>query len=66
MSALKHNGGRQRYLSWPGVQARESLAMFRYNATDVLASVQVPALVFTDRLELERICGQCSDPIGRR
>jgi pimeloyl-ACP methyl ester carboxylesterase len=38
-------------LAWPGVQARESLAMFRYDATDVLASVQVPVLVFTGHLD---------------
>ena len=29
-------------LAWPGVQARETLAMFRYDATDVLASVHIP------------------------
>jgi pimeloyl-ACP methyl ester carboxylesterase len=38
-------------LAWPGVQARETLAMFRYDATDVLASVHVPALVFTGHLD---------------
>ena len=38
-------------LAWPGVQARETLSMFRYDATAVLASVQVPALVFTGHLD---------------
>ena len=38
-------------LAWPGVQAREALAMFRYDATHVLASVHVPALVITGHLD---------------
>jgi pimeloyl-ACP methyl ester carboxylesterase len=38
-------------LAWPGVQARETLAMFRYDATDVLAGVGVPTLVFTGHLD---------------
>ncbi|MBV9355685.1 MAG: alpha/beta hydrolase [Chloroflexi bacterium] len=37
--------------AWPGVQARETLAMFRYDATPVLASVPVPTLVFTGHLD---------------
>lgn len=39
--------------AWPGVQAHEMLATFRYDATDVLSTIPVPALVFTgdvDRL----------------
>jgi pimeloyl-ACP methyl ester carboxylesterase len=38
-------------LAWPGVQARETLAMFRYEATDVLGAVGVPTLVFTGHLD---------------
>jgi pimeloyl-ACP methyl ester carboxylesterase len=38
-------------LAWPGVQARETLAMFRYDASPVLASLRVPTLVFTGHLD---------------
>jgi pimeloyl-ACP methyl ester carboxylesterase len=38
-------------LAWPGVQARETLAMFRYDATPVLASIPVPTLVLTGHLD---------------
>jgi pimeloyl-ACP methyl ester carboxylesterase len=38
-------------LAWPGVQAHETLAMFRYDATPVLASLPVPTLVFTGHLD---------------
>ena len=38
-------------LAWPGVQARETLAMFRYDATAVLAAIPVPTLVFTGHLD---------------
>ena len=38
-------------LAWPGVQAHETLAMFRYDATPVLAAIPVPALVFTGHLD---------------
>ena len=38
-------------LAWPGVQARETLAMLRYDATDVLGSISVPTLVFTGHLD---------------
>jgi pimeloyl-ACP methyl ester carboxylesterase len=38
-------------LAWPGVQARETLAMFRYDATKVLSTIPVPALVFTGHLD---------------
>jgi pimeloyl-ACP methyl ester carboxylesterase len=38
-------------LAWPGVVARETLAMFRYDATDVLGSISIPTLVFTGDLD---------------
>jgi pimeloyl-ACP methyl ester carboxylesterase len=38
-------------LAWPGVQAHETLAMFGYDATPVLASIPVPTLVFTGHLD---------------
>jgi pimeloyl-ACP methyl ester carboxylesterase len=38
-------------LAWPGVQAHETLAMFRYDATEVLGSIRIPALVFTGHLD---------------
>jgi pimeloyl-ACP methyl ester carboxylesterase len=38
-------------LAWPGVQAHETLAMFRYDATAVLASIPVPTLVLTGHLD---------------
>jgi pimeloyl-ACP methyl ester carboxylesterase len=38
-------------LAWPGVQARETLAMFRYDATGVLKNIPVPTLVFTGDLD---------------
>jgi pimeloyl-ACP methyl ester carboxylesterase len=38
-------------LAWPGVQARETLAMFRYDATEVLDALPVPTLVFTGHLD---------------
>jgi len=38
-------------LAWPGVQAREALAMFRYDATQVLNAISVPALVVTGHLD---------------
>jgi len=38
-------------LAWPGVQARETLAMFRYDATGVLPTLSVPTLVFTGHLD---------------
>ena len=38
-------------LAWPGVQARETLAMLRYDATQVLGSIAVPALVLTGHLD---------------
>jgi pimeloyl-ACP methyl ester carboxylesterase len=38
-------------LAWPGVQARESLAMMRYDATDTLDSIPVSTLVFTGHLD---------------
>jgi pimeloyl-ACP methyl ester carboxylesterase len=38
-------------LAWPGVQARETLAMFRYDATQVLKGIRVPTLVFTGHLD---------------
>jgi pimeloyl-ACP methyl ester carboxylesterase len=38
-------------LAWPGVQARETLAMFRYDATRVLASIAIPTLIFTGDLD---------------
>jgi pimeloyl-ACP methyl ester carboxylesterase len=38
-------------LAWPGVQAREMLAMFRYDATHVLDAISIPALVFTGHLD---------------
>jgi pimeloyl-ACP methyl ester carboxylesterase len=38
-------------LAWPAVQAHETLAMFSYDATEVLGSITVPALVFTGHLD---------------
>jgi pimeloyl-ACP methyl ester carboxylesterase len=38
-------------LAWPGVLARETLAMFRYDATSVLSTIPVPTLVFTGDLD---------------
>jgi pimeloyl-ACP methyl ester carboxylesterase len=38
-------------LAWPGVQARETLAMFRYDATEVLPTIRVPTWVFTGHLD---------------
>ena len=38
-------------LAWPGVQARETLAMFRYDATSVLSTIPIPTLVFTGHLD---------------
>jgi pimeloyl-ACP methyl ester carboxylesterase len=38
-------------LAWPGVQARETLAMFGYDATPVLTSMPVPTLVATGHLD---------------
>src|SRR5919199_811214 len=38
-------------LAWPGVQAYETLAMFRYDATAVLASIPVTTLVLTGHLD---------------
>jgi pimeloyl-ACP methyl ester carboxylesterase len=38
-------------LAWPGVQARETLAMFRYDATPVLSSIPIPTVVFTGHLD---------------
>lgn len=38
-------------LAWPGVQARETLAMFGYDATDTLDSIAVPTMVFTGHLD---------------
>jgi pimeloyl-ACP methyl ester carboxylesterase len=38
-------------LAWPGVQARETLALFKYDATEVLASIRVPTLVLTGHLD---------------
>jgi len=38
-------------LAWPSVQARETLAMFRYDATTVLNAIPVPRLVFTGHLD---------------
>ena len=38
-------------LAWPGVQARETLAMFKYDATMVLSGIPVPAMVFTGHLD---------------
>jgi hypothetical protein len=37
-------------LAWPGVQARETLAMFEYDATHVLDCRTTPALVCTGHL----------------
>ncbi len=37
--------------AWPGVQARESLAMLRYDATATLASIPVPVLCVTGHLD---------------
>jgi len=42
---------RYNVLAWPGVQARECLAMFRYDATAALPSVSVPTLVCTGHLD---------------
>ena len=38
-------------LAWPGVQARQALAMLRYDATAVLDALSVPTLVFTGHLD---------------
>jgi pimeloyl-ACP methyl ester carboxylesterase len=38
-------------LAWPGVQAREALAMFRYDAGRVLDSIAVPTMVHTGHLD---------------
>jgi len=38
-------------LAWPGVQARETLAMFEYDATQVLDCITTPALVCTGHLD---------------
>ena len=38
-------------LAWPAVQAHETLAMFSYDATEVLGSITAPALVFTGHLD---------------
>ena len=38
---------RYNVVSWPGVQAREVLAMFRYHAEMVLSAIPVPTLVCT-------------------
>ena len=38
-------------LAWPGVQARETLAMFRYDATPVAARIDIPTLVFSGHLD---------------
>ena len=38
-------------LAWPGVQAHETLAMFRYDATPVLASIPIPTRVCTGHLD---------------
>ncbi|MCA1647044.1 MAG: alpha/beta hydrolase [Chloroflexi bacterium] len=38
-------------LAWPGVQARETLAMFRYDAAPVLGAIPIPTLVFTGDLD---------------
>jgi pimeloyl-ACP methyl ester carboxylesterase len=38
-------------LAWPGVQARETLAMLRYDATEVLSSISVPTRIFTGHLD---------------
>ena len=42
---------RYNVLAWPGVQARETLAMLRYDARAVLGSVAVPTLVCTGHLD---------------
>ena len=57
-------------LAWPGVQARETLAMLRYDATPVLGSIGVPALVLTgdlDRLIVPETAGAMAErlPDGR-
>jgi pimeloyl-ACP methyl ester carboxylesterase len=55
-------------LAWPGVQARETLAMFRYDATSTLASVPVPTLAFTgdlDRLIVPETAGTMAQRIPR-
>jgi pimeloyl-ACP methyl ester carboxylesterase len=46
-----HLATRYNPLAWPGVQAHETLAMFRYDATEVLGSIRIPALVFTGHLD---------------
>jgi len=38
-------------LAWPGVQAHETLAMFRYDATSVLSMIPIPTRVFTGHLD---------------
>ncbi len=38
-------------LAWPGVQARETLAMFRYDATPALGAIPIPTVVFTGHLD---------------
>jgi pimeloyl-ACP methyl ester carboxylesterase len=38
-------------LAWPGVQARETLAMFRYDASATLRSISIPTRVFTGHLD---------------
>jgi pimeloyl-ACP methyl ester carboxylesterase len=38
-------------LAWPGVQARETLAMLRYDATEALRSISVPSLIFSGHLD---------------
>jgi pimeloyl-ACP methyl ester carboxylesterase len=38
-------------LAWPSVQAHETLAMLRYDATPVLAGIPVPTRVFTGHLD---------------
>jgi pimeloyl-ACP methyl ester carboxylesterase len=42
---------RYNVLAWPGVQARETLSMFDYDASTVLSSIPVPTLVFTGHLD---------------
>jgi pimeloyl-ACP methyl ester carboxylesterase len=38
-------------LAWPGVQARETLAMFRYDATPLLPALPIPVLCVTGQLD---------------
>jgi pimeloyl-ACP methyl ester carboxylesterase len=55
-------------LAWPGVQARETLAMFRYDATPVLSTIAVPTLVFTgdvDRLIVPETARFMADAVPR-